>query len=492
MKRRAPKEIIYLESDQPRVRRLLEQVDERLDLPKKQRLLMRQDYLGALRCFFISGVPIEEALRRLDPAQLGDFYRAERTDWYPLDHAAKVYPLSMSLNRMMVFRLSGYLAEDVQPVLLQIALHHVVTRFPYFATTIKCGFFWHYLDGTKRRYRVRPETKLPCAVMRVNAYNSPSFRVVYFKNRVSVEFFHILTDGTGGMIFLKTLLAEYLRLLTGENIPAEEGVFALADPPQPAEWADDFLLGDKASVTNGFTDQRAIQLSGALPFETPNRVLHLHMSVGALKARAHALGGSVSALVLGYLFLACKEAIPAHTGRKKIQIQLPVNMRKFYPSGTLRNFSMYCSIRLKPSEATALENIVPLIDAQIREGASKEKLDQTMAVTRRLVKALRFVPLIIKRPIAYVLFGALGDGVFTTTLSNLGAVTLPEAMRPYVRKFDFVLGPPTLNRAAFSLCSYGDTAVLTITKNTQSEAVENALYRLLCEDGLAPYVEGSR
>ncbi len=492
MKRKPNSEIIYLESDGPQITRLLEQVENRLELPKKQRLLMRQDYLKALRCFFVSGVPLDEALKRLDPAQLGDFYRLERTDWYPLDHAAKVYPLSMSLNRMMVFRLSGYLQSDVQPALLQIALHHVAARFPYFATTIKCGFFWHYLDGTKRSYRVRPETKLPCAVMRVNAYNSPSFRVVYYKNRVSVEFFHILTDGAGGMFFLKTLLAEYLRLQTGKPIPAEEGVFDVSAQPSPAEWADDFLLGDKPVGAKGFSDQRAIQLSGGQPFETPSRVLHLHLSVEQLKQRAHQLGGSITALLLGYLFLACKEAIPTRTGRKRIQIQLPVNMRKFYPSGTLRNFSMYCSIRLKPAEITTLRDIVPLINAQIKEGASKEKLDQTMAMARRLVKALRFVPLIVKRPIAYVLFGALGDGVFTTTLSNLGEINVPNEMRPYLRKFDFVLGPPTLNRATFSLCSYAGTAMLTITKNTQNETVENALYRLLSEDGLEPYVEGSR
>ena len=81
--------------------------------------------------------------------------------------------------------------------------------------------------------------------------------------------------------------------------------------------------------------------------------------------------------------------------------------------------------------------------------------------------------------------------MFTTTLSNLGSIALPQAAVPYVDKFDFVLGPPTLNRAEASLGSFGDKAVLTITKNTPNESFENALYALFVSEGLNPMVEGS-
>jgi hypothetical protein len=472
------------------VNAFLTDVRARLNLRHKHTLLMLEDHVSALHYFTEQGISLQEAMKRLDPAQLGDFYLVERSDWYPLDHAAKIYPLSMSQKRMMVFRVSCYLRQPVVPEILQMALTYTVKRFPYFATTIKSGFFWHYLDSAMRRFSVRPEVKLPCSVMRVSAGASPSFRVVHYQNRVSVEFFHILSDGAGASIFLRTLLREYLRLL-GHHIPSAQGVFDASEPPEAKEWRDDFIIGDRGKGAHGFVDKRAVQLRGRLPFEQPNRILHYNLSVAELGAKAKGRGVTITALVMGYLMLACKEAAAPTWAKRKIQIQMPVNMRKYYPSATLRNFSMYCSIRLHPSEIQSLEGILPSISAQMLEGGSKERLDQTMHLSRRLVRLLRFVPLIVKRPIAYSIYGLFSDSVFTTTLSNLGLMRVPAEMEPFIEKFDCVLGAPITNRACCALCSYGDMAVLSVTKNTPLTLFEDALYRILREDGLEPIMEGS-
>lgn len=475
-------------AQQPRVESWLCEVCARLSLSRRHTEAMLSDHLAALDALVQRGLGLTEALTRLDPAQLGQFYRAERTDWYPLDHAAKIYPMSMSLTRMPVFRLSVYFRHAVDPALMQMALTYTMPRFPYFAGTVKCGFFWHYIDGTRRRYAVRPETKLPCAVMKLGAVTSPALRVVYYQNRVSVEFFHVLTDGTGGMVFLRTLTATYLRLL-GESVPAAEGLLALSDAPEPAEWRDDFLHGDPVRGAGGFADKRALQLRGMVGYEQPCRVLHYNLSVQALLAQAHEKGVTVTTLMLGYLMLACRDA--AHKGRRKIQIQLPVNMRRFYPSRTLRNFSLYGCVRLHPSQIVTLDEALRLLAPQVAAVGDKAALDRTMNLSRRLVKTLRFVPLIIKRPIAYLIYGSLSDGVFTTTFSNLGAVKAPEVFHSYVEKFDFVLGAPIRNKAVCAMVSYGDRAVLTVTKNTHTTAFEDALYAHLVQNGLNPYMEGT-
>lgn len=38
------------------------------------------------------------------------------------------------------------------------------------------------------------------------------FRVTYYKNRINLEVFHVLTDGMGGINFLRELTYQYLRL----------------------------------------------------------------------------------------------------------------------------------------------------------------------------------------------------------------------------------------------------------------------------------------
>ena len=170
---------LFTPAEQAQLTPYLSNVRARLDLRQKYIDQLMDDHVQALRWYTDHGLTLTEAMRRLDPAQLKDFYLRERTQWYPLDTAAKVYPLSMGLKRMMMFRLSFYLKRPVEPIILQMALTYTIRRFPYFATTIKCGLFWHYIDSTMRRYDVHPETLQPCAPMRLNAITSPTFRVVW-------------------------------------------------------------------------------------------------------------------------------------------------------------------------------------------------------------------------------------------------------------------------------------------------------------------------
>jgi hypothetical protein len=161
-------------------------------LNKKDSKTLRRDFENALLYYNSAAVPLKQALMRLSIEHLGGFYVRPPLLWYTLDDAAKIYPLSMKQNQMAVFRLSVYLKEMVVPELLQIALTFTIKRFPSFATTVKKGFFWHYLDTAKRRYAVQPETGIPCQPLNLSHSSSQSFRVLWYQNRISVEFFHAL------------------------------------------------------------------------------------------------------------------------------------------------------------------------------------------------------------------------------------------------------------------------------------------------------------
>ena len=49
-------------------------------------------------------------------------------------------------------------------------------------------------------------------------------RVLYYRNRIAVEYFHVLSDGGGAVTYLKTLVARYLTLRYGAKIPPTDGV----------------------------------------------------------------------------------------------------------------------------------------------------------------------------------------------------------------------------------------------------------------------------
>lgn len=391
-------EVKSMENTAPELERLYFALAARIDLPRAQKRALISDFRRAAEVLVSRGLSPAEAAARLGHERLGDFYLSAPDYWYPLDDAAKIYPMSMTDGWMSVFRLSAYLDAPVEPSLLQLALDITMPRFPFFATRIKRGVFWHYIDGVKRRFTVQPETELPCAPMNVAAGDSQSFRVLYYGRRVSVEFFHILTDGTGGLAFLTALLLAFMT--------------------EAAHAASDESRGD-------------------------------------------------------------------------ISIQVPVNMRKFCPSKTLRNFSMYCSVRTPWAEAGEAERLLPDITRQLSERASETAMRGMLASTAEMVRLLGRVPLAVKRPAARIAYGFLGERAFTSTLSNLGAAKLPPEVEAHVEKLDFVLGTGERARAACAMVTLKGRALLSVTKLTDDKTFETRLLSLLEGAGVPVKLSGS-
>lgn len=387
-----------MENTAPELERLYFALAARIDLPRAQKRALISDFRRAAEVLVSRGLSPAEAAARLGHERLGDFYLSAPDYWYPLDDAAKIYPMSMTDGWMSVFRLSAYLDAPVEPSLLQLALDLTMPRFPFFATRIKRGVFWHYIDGIKRRFTVQPETELPCAPMNVAAGDSQSFRVLYYGRRVSVEFFHILTDGTGGLAFLTALLLAFMT--------------------EAAHAASDESRGD-------------------------------------------------------------------------ISIQVPVNMRKFCPSKTLRNFAMYCSVRTPWAEAGEAERLLPDITRQLSERASETAMRGMLASTAEMVRLLGRVPLAVKRPAARIAYGFLGERAFTSTLSNLGAAKLPPEVEAHVEKLDFVLGTGERARAACAMVTLKGRALLSVTKLTDDKTFETRLLSLLEGAGVPVKLSGS-
>ena len=473
---------------------LFEKINSAIRLPKKYRIRLINDFASASIYYLEKGLGNKDILKKLNVDKLGRFYvQANRREWYPLDNAAKIYPLSMSHERMSMFRLSAYLKDDIEPSMLQMALNFTIKRFPHFATTIQKGVFWHYMEASNRRFGVKSERKLPCASINIARNNAPTFRVIYYKNRISVEFFHILTDATGGIIFLKSLVAEYLRLI-GFEIPAKDGVFDIDEKPREEEWENDFLKADKSYEMHGFADKPALQMGGRLSRQRPTEILHIELNSTVFKNIVKEHKTTVTGFILACIFSSAKATmkVKKREPKRKFQIQVPVNMRKFYSSKTLRNFSLYCVIRLGYNEVDDFSNMVKIINEQLARGASKSQLDKTLNLTNRLVNSLKFIPLLIKQPIAYLIYLFLGDKVFTTTLSNLGVITLPSEMSRYIQKFDFVLGSPLTNRNACTIATFEELTIITITKISKDKRFEQKLIKLLTDFGNDIKVYGSK
>ena len=148
----------------------------------------------------------------------------ESLRWLRLDNAAKIYPAARRKNWSNLFRQSVTLKDDVDTSVLKSALDVTVKRFPSIAARLRGGAFWYYLQQVEEAPEIREEYSYPLTYMNNEEMKKCAFRVIVFKNRIAVELFHSLTDGTGALVFLKSLTAEYLEQKYKIKIPCECGI----------------------------------------------------------------------------------------------------------------------------------------------------------------------------------------------------------------------------------------------------------------------------
>ncbi len=474
-------------SENELLQQFFSEFDTHFLVSKSNKKQFKADFEAAIMLLYKQGVPMEEILSRLALSNLGGFYARPSVMWFPLDDAAKIYPISMEHGRQQVFRISVYFKEAVIPELLQMALTFTIKRFASFATTLKKGFFWHYLDTVKRRFSIEEEHDVLCQPIKVSSSGSQSFRLMYYQNRVSAEFFHVLTDGTGAMTFFRSLIAEYLRL-RGVKAPLGD-IWNINDTPVKEEFENAFVKVEKAKNSSGFVDKPAVQMNGRLTRRKPCRILHFLMDADRLREVAKQHNATVTAYLLMQMFYACCASTDELTG--DLNIQLPINMRKFYPSKTVRNFSMYCGIRIPIDKIGNKEELLAEINAQLVEKAEKEKMREMITAAVNIVSSIRVIPLAIKQPIAKMIYGILGEKIYTTTFSNLGVIRFPDEMMEHIVYMDFCLGAQVTNRLACTAVTCGNVATFSISKMTADPAFEEKMYQLLKNDGIEVAVEGS-
>ena len=137
--------------------------------------------------------------------------------WYKLDAFAKTYSSIISEGRTTCFRLSVLICSEIDENILKKVIQKLEKKYPFYNSELKKGIFWNYLQHKKTSFFVGVENTYPCTDIK----KRNPLRIIYYKNKLSVEIAHFLTDGVGATIFFKDLIKEYLEELyfnSSENI----------------------------------------------------------------------------------------------------------------------------------------------------------------------------------------------------------------------------------------------------------------------------------
>jgi NRPS condensation-like uncharacterized protein len=349
------------------------------------------------------------------------------------------------------------LTISVNPERLLTALEHVIERFPYFAVSLHKGFYWYYFLPNKAPLKVYPETSSPCGyIHRKRGANGYLFKVRYTEKRIVVEYFHALTDGTGGLIFLKSLVAEYLKL-SGHEVGSDSQIFVPGTKMNPEEQEDSFERFYKPIKSVFGFMSKAFHMPAHGDLTDDVQVISARIAIADLKRVSASYQVTITEYLVAELIAALQRiqetTVKRQSRYRPIRISVPVNIRKVFGSHSMRNFTLFIVVGIDPRLGHyEFDEILNQIMHQMRSEVNTKTLSMQVArnVAGRRTPAIRYAPFVFKNPLMKLLSDSYGDGIYSTVISNLGNVSLPPGMQEVVERLDFYLSPSKVNKISWS------------------------------------------
>ena len=85
-----------------------------------------------------------------------------------------------------------------------------------------------------------------------------------------------------------------------------------------------------------------------------------------------------------------------------------------------------------------------------------------------------------------------GERKSSITISNLGVVDIPEVMKPFIERFDFILGEQAICTNACSVTTYNGKMNITFLRTVRESEVEREFFCFLRKLGLEIKVESNK
>lgn len=410
--------------------------------------------------------------------------------WDKLDNTANLFPSIAGESMTNVYRISVTLCEEIDPQILQQALDILLPKMDGFNVRMRMGVFWNYFEENgKKAPKVCEENTFPCRFIRPNRNRSYLFRVTYYKCRINLEVFHVLTDGMGGINFLRELTYQYLRLahpelakLKGDNLSSDTSL----------NREDSFVKNYKTSKKSGFNKQRAYLLKMEKLPHGEFGVIHGLIPVSQLKEISHGYGVSINDyLVACFVWSVYKECFHGMPGELPIRVAVPVNLRPYFDSATTKNFFVMISAEFLPTkESYTFEEVLEIVSQSIKSQTKKEHLEDlfSYSVSNQKNIWMRPVPLFIKN-IAMKLVYTQSALANTTTITNIGNIKVEKEYEPYIRRLYAFIPMSKGQPMKGTICSYKDTLIFSFTSILSDTMVQRCFFKKIAKDGAEVTIE---
>lgn len=413
--------------------------------------------------------------------------KRNRFRWSTLDNAAKVFPAIVDKKDSRVLRFACQLKEEIRFEELQVAVEQTLDEFPTFTNIIRHGMFWYYLEESDMIPVVHEENKTPCCHLYDNNKHQLLIDISYYRNRINFEVFHAITDGTGAMMFLRSLVVNYLKLVHKEELvdkDLELGIDSTFREKKSDSFEQYYQKQEKKKVLDmSFLGEKSSSVFTFREYATQDYRQHVteaRMSTKCMIQEAKKHKTTVTVFLTAVLIQALYDAMEPKDKRKSVSIMIPVNLRSYFESSTVRNFWGLIPVNYdKNAQGDSLDTIIAYVADTFQKELTQEKMEKMVADQVSLEKnlATRMVPLVFK-DMTMNIFNRIAAQRQTIYLSNLGKITMPEAVADYVELFDIFI---SCARRQICMCSYRDNMVITFAGVLASKDTERAFFQRLSE-----------
>lgn len=420
----------------------------------------------------------------------------EKTDlireWYRLDNAATLYSLVTSARNTCIFRLEAVLKQPVNINKLQRALDNIIERFPYYRVNLLPGVFWHYWNTNLLKPRIITDSEYPCEEMPITKRGIFPYRVRAYKKMIAVEFHHSITDGTGGIIFFKSLVAEYLRY-KGIAVPKSKNIFEPDQTPEFTEYEDAYKRFYKETIPSPAKQSKVFKFPYRIIHDKPYIRTRAELSMEDIVNVSKKLKISITELLTAVLIESMQDilfGVRRPRGRIKlrpIRVLIPVNLRNMYKSSTMRNFTLYVNSEIDPRLGRySFDDIVKVVYHCMRTEVDDKFINKQIKrnVRAELHPLLRVTPLFLKKILLRIVYKFLNSNVNNAVLSNLGKIDVPAEMENEVEEFQFFLPPNKYGMICLSMTGYRDKIFINFGRVHREPDIERLFFRKLVSMGI--------
>lgn len=393
--------------------------------------------------------------------------------WYRLDNAAKIFPPSKNKYDAKIFRFSVSLKENIDKNTLESALKITLEEYPIFKSILKKGFFWYYLEEANIKPIVVEEHLRPCSAFD----NGNLFQVTYYKKRINLEVNHALTDGTGTLTFLKSLTVNYINIKY--KIKNKEVINTASAKESSNDSFKKFKTGKVKKVVG--SNKLAYQIKDEKFAENNLKIIEGIASVSDVLKLSKSYNVTLTVYLTSVLIKSIGEAMDLKERKKPIVIAIPVNLRNYYPSYTVRNFFNAVNITCQYN-GEDLSEIIKVVNEEFKKNLDKENIKNKMNNMAILedIFILRLIPIFIKDFILRYAY-KWTDFYQTMTLSNIGIINVPKIYQDHIDYFDVFI---STSKIQICMCSYLDKLLLSFSSQFINSEIEKNFFRYLVNEGV--------